>query len=433
MINRMRKLLQEKDFSDWKILVKEEEASQLFYIKKELEQSRSVNILEAKVTLYKDFQRAEGKMRGSAMATFHPTLTDQEILTKLDELYLSAGSAGSPWFPLPEAMEKAESFRENSSFQRHSLIHWTRSIAASIFKADNREKSWINSLEVFLSEIRESFANSRGVEYHYSGYQGLIDLVTTAKDGEGREAELHNEHGFSAYEPEELSTLARRQLEYTEDRIKAVPLPDIPCPSVILREEALPDFFMYWLHASSGEAVYRKIHTTQPGDTLFPGEGDSVSLLGLSRLYNAPESRPYDSSGIRLREREILSDGTLKAYHVGGQFAHYLAKPPTGHYHCYSILPGSLSEEQLYRDPYLEIISFSDFQMDGVTGNFGGEIRLAYWFDGEKSRPVTGGSVTGVLSKTAPSMKMSQEVKKQGFMLCPEAVLLKNLSLTSAG
>lgn len=433
MINRLKTLLQQRDFSDWKVVVREEESSQLFFIKQKLDLSRGVNTLEAEITLYKDFTSAEGKMRGSASATFHPTLSDGEILEKLDRLYLAAGAAPSPWFPLPEAAEKEERFQENASFQRHSMTHWTRSIAASIFKADCREHSWVNSLEVFLSDVNEYFANSRGVKYQYSGYEGLIDLVTTARDSDGQEAELHNEHTFSAYEPEEMTLLTRRQLEYTEDRIKAEPLPSIPCPAVILREEALPEFFQYWLQASSGESVFRKIHTTSPGDSLFPGSGDSVSLVGLSRLYNASGSRPYDSSGFRLREKEILTDGVLKSYHVGSQFAHYLGTQPTGRYRCYSVLPGRLSEEQLYREPYLEIISFSDFQMDTVSGDFGGEIRLAYWYDGKRSRTVTGGSVTGQLSRSAPAMRMTSEVKKQGNMLCPEAVLLEGLNLTPAG
>jgi len=60
------------------------------------------------------------------------------------------------------------------------------------------------------------------------------------------------------------------------------------------------------------------------------------------------------------------------------------------------------------KEPYLYVVSFSDFSMDSLSGYFGGEIRLAYLFDGEKVTPVTGGSVSGNLLELQKDMAFDQ-------------------------
>lgn len=430
MLERLKIILEKRDFSDWKIKMREENSRQLFYIGKKVEVSRSVSVLEADVTVYMDYESEEGRQRGSATAGFHPSMTDSEIESKLDFLHKAAASAPNPWYPLPEKGNRTGRFSGDRDYSDGSLADWAVRLGATLYSADTRKESWINSAEIFLTEIRETLADSRGAELNYSGFEGLLDLVTTARDRAGNEAELHSEKDFSAWEPEELKDHVTKQLIHTEDRIKAEPMPVMECPRIILQGEALRRFFGYWVGATSGESVYRQIHTTQPGEVLFPGSGDRVSLSGLDRLRNDPLARPYDDQGILLKELEILKEGKLMSYHVGQQFAHYMNRPATGKYLCFSVGAGSLDRNEMYKGTCLEIIAFSDFQMNDITGDFGGEIRLAYlWKNGVK-KALTGGSVTGALARCAPSMKMSREVSTEGHLLCPLAVSLEGLNLT---
>ena len=48
----------------------------------------------------------------------------------------------------------------------------------------------------------------------------------------------------------------------------------------------------------------------------------------------------------------------------------------------------------MFVDGTLKIIRFSDFQMDEITGDCFGEIRLALLKKGDEIIPLTGGSVT---------------------------------------
>ena len=70
---------------------------------------------------------------------------------------------------------------------------------------------------------------------------------------------------------------------------------------------------------------------------------------------------------------------------------------------------GTKTLEEMKKEPYLYVVSFSDFSMDSLSGYFGGEIRLAYLFDGEKVTPVTGGSVSGNLLELQKDMAFSTE------------------------
>ena len=79
------------------------------------------------------------------------------------------------------------------------------------------------------------------------------------------------------------------------------------------------------------------------------------------------------------------------------------------------------------KEPYLQVVNFSDFQMDDFTGHFGGEIRLAFLFDGEKVTPVTGGSINGSIIDSQSSMLLSKEMQVEDGYEGPLAVCFDNI------
>lgn len=60
-------------------------------------------------------------------------------------------------------------------------------------------------------------------------------------------------------------------------------------------------------------------------------------------------------------------------------------KPVTGMLPCTELLEGSFSKKELYKEPYLECVSLSGIQLDQYNDYIGGEIRLGYYFDGNKN------------------------------------------------
>ena len=99
----------------------------------------------------------------------------------------------------------------------------------------------------------------------------------------------------------------------------------------------------------------------------------------------------------------------------------------------FTVEGGTCSEEQLRRGTWLETSEFSDFQADPVTGDFFGEIRLAYYHDGEKTIPVYGGSVSGNLNELLKNMYMSSEMTQVKNALIPSLLRIENVTVSGSG
>ena len=93
---------------------------------------------------------------------------------------------------------------------------------------------------------------------------------------------------------------------------------------------------------------------------------------------------------------------------------------------------GSLSYSDLKKEPYIEIVTFSDFQMDILTGDFGGEIRLANYYDGEKVIPLTGASLSANIFDIHNDFYLSKEVVQKDNYIGPKALMYKNGHLVGA-
>lgn len=122
---------------------------------------------------------------------------------------------------------------------------------------------------------------------------------------------------------------------------------------------------------------------------------------------------PFSSEAIPMKDRSVIADGKVETLHGGARMSYYLGIEPTGDYSAYSCENGSVSFEEMKKEPYLYAVTFSDFQMDTMSGHFGGEIRLAYLFDGERVRIVTGGSVNGSINACSGGMKFHNRTLRQ--------------------
>ena len=78
--------------------------------------------------------------------------------------------------------------------------------------------------------------------------------------------------------------------------------------------------------------------------------------------------------------------------------------------------------DSLLKGKYIMVKNFSDFQVDAYDGHFGGEFRLAYLSDGEKVSILTGGTVSGNLTKDGDKMIFSKERYKDAYYDGPAAV-----------
>ena len=97
----------------------------------------------------------------------------------------------------------------------------------------------------------------------------------------------------------------------------------------------------------------------------------------------------------------IISEGVFDAIADLIMFPEYIP---------FAVLGSSISDYQ--NNTYLRITNFSDFQTNALTGEFGGEFRLAYYYDGTKEIPVTKGSFSGNIKDILSSLELSKEIRE---------------------
>ncbi len=149
-------------------------------------------------------------------------------------------------------------------------------------------------------------------------------------------------------------------------------------------------------------------------------------------LPNSTETAPYDNDGFLLKPVAVIEKDLFKRAWGHYRFTHYLGGEPTGNIGNIHILPGKRSAEEFRQGPYIEVVSFSDFQCDPVTGDFGGEIRLAYASNGGNRIPVTGGSISGNIKESQKEFYFSKESQTVNNFCGPETVYLMNANITGA-
>jgi len=140
-------------------------------------------------------------------------------------------------------------------------------------------------------------------------------------------------------------------------------------------------------------------------------------------------SRYFDAEGVYLKDVVLLEKGIIKNIIATNRYAHYLDLPVTGNIQNLDIKAGSKPEKVLRKTPYLEIISFSAFQMDPMTGFFGGEFRLGIYHDGYDSIPVTLGTVSANMKEAQKEMFFSSERVQSNNIITPKIVKFNKMTI----
>ncbi|MBR6477850.1 MAG: TldD/PmbA family protein, partial [Lachnospiraceae bacterium] len=225
-----------------------------------------------------------------------------------------------------------------------------------------------------------------------------------------------------------------KTLEYTLERAKATQAPKAGKYRVIISDSYVNDVFSYYVGRAQAGYIYAGYSTYEIGQNVqaVGAEGEAAEIKGDKVSMTLVPTEPLSNEGIWQKERELLDNGVLKTYYGGLRFSRYLGIEPTGFYGCVSVAPGSKSVEDMKKEPYLWVVNFSDFQMDDFTGHFGGEIRLAFLYDGEKVTPVTGGSINGSIIDSQTKMYFSKEIQKSADFVGPYAMCFEDVPVAGA-
>ena len=140
-------------------------------------------------------------------------------------------------------------------------------------------------------------------------------------------------------------------------------------------------------------------------------------------------SAHFDGDGMTLQNITIVDQGKAVAYYGANRFGQYLEEVPTGNLRCIQVAPGSACHHCLTEGPYLEVLSMSGLQVDFFNDYIGGEIRLAYYCDGETTIPVTGISITGSLKQVLSSIRLSAETAVEDDYSGPAKAIVQDMKI----
>ncbi|URZ18287.1 TldD/PmbA family protein [Clostridium felsineum] len=429
MVSRIKEILESKSIDDYKIIEEKINSEEAFFVKKDIDMTRSKEVHHYKVTVYKDFEENEVKYRGSSTFNVDPTMNDKEINEIIEDGIFAAGFVKNAYYDIPK-METAEIKNVESKFSEGTLADWMPKLVEALYKSDNEKNGEINSAEMFLNKKYKRIITSYGVDLSYESYEGMIEFITSWKETD-EEIELYKMLTFSDYDPEAISKAASEMLFLAKERAKAKNTVNSGKYKLILSGSPVKEVLSYYLDKSNANNIYNKISTFKMEDSIQGDniKGDSINLILDPSVKNSIYSSPIDDDGVVLSKTQILENGKLKNYHGDLRHSYYLKNKPTGVIKNFVVETGSKSIEEMKKEPYLELVAFSDFQMDSTTGDFGGEIRLGWYFDGEKTIPVTGGSLNINIQDVQNNIFLSKEMQSENGFIGPKAIEMKNITI----
>lgn len=400
--------------------------AQMFFVKKSLDCKRAENTKTYNVRVYRSFEKNGKEMKGSSSVFVYDGMTDEEIDASLGRTYLAASFVCNPTFELMECTENKFITMESGLFD-HTLEECCEKASEALFAEDNRSDAFINSAEIFAYETNVEIISSTGIDSGYTKRKISGEFVAQCK--EPQDVETYKDFQYYDLDCESLKSLVRKTLEYTLERAKATQAPKAGKYRVIISDHYVGSVFSYYMGRAQAPYIYAGYSTFEVGQNVqaVNAEGESADVRGDKVSMTLVPTEPMSDEGIWQQERELLDEGVLKTYHGGLRFSRYLGIEPTGYFGCIKVAPGSMSVEDMKKEPYLWVVNFSDFTLDDFTGHFGGEIRLAFLYDGEKVTPVTGGSINGSIIDSQTNMHFSKEIQKSANFVGPYAMCFEDI------
>jgi PmbA protein len=414
------------------ILERKTSSHELFYIKENIDMNRFKDVHFYNVTLYKDFEENLKKFRGSSTTIISPAMNESEMVEVLEDAALAASFVKNPYYPLISKTEN-KVVKPTSNLRSKLLERFIPEFTQALFKGNDSKKLGLNSAELFLNKNQLRILNSQGLDVSYDHYDVNLEFITHWTE-KNEAVESYNNLKFSDFEPELISQQVENSILYSKEKATARPTPSLEKFNVLLTGKPVITFFDYYMFQSNSRSVYQEISTFKLEDAIQGHQikGDLVTITLDPTLEGSTFSKPFDTDGLPLEKTRIIENGILKKYWGQSRFGHYLNIEPTGDIRNLIISPGSRSIETMKAEPYLELLEFSDFQMDSLTGDFAGEIRIGRYYDGHETYPVTTGSISGNIKDVQEEMYLSKECFQDNHYYGPKSLQLLTVNVAGS-
>ena len=420
MTDKIIELLKNSGVDGWEVIDKVTEGWEFYFVKHELDQNRVRDVEHISVEVYRKLE--DGKFLGSASQEISPTATEDEAKKIIADLYERASYVKNPYYELG----KKSAELKNKDFDPKDMA---KDFIEALNEVAETDTEYINSYEIFAEKIRKRYVNSEGVDMTVTYPNSIVEVVVNAKNEE-HEIELYNMYTSGTCDKEALKKEIALSLQCGKDRLKTTPTPLIKkAPLVLSTKDAvmIGQWIAMRMHAGM---VYRKMSNWEIGKPVCDDvKGDTITMKSIKELPNSSKNIGMDSQGNIVRDMDIVRDNIPQNFWGDRQFAYYMGIKDSFMPNNYELEGGKSSEEELRQGTFLEVVEFSDFRVDNLTGDIAGEIRLGYWHDGDKTTIVSGGSVSGSLPELIKDIRFSKEQKQYDNAVVPTVIRIADITI----
>jgi PmbA protein len=182
----------------------------------------------------------------------------------------------------------------------------------------------------------------------------------------------------------------------------------------------------------SADSKYAKLSSWEIGKSVFRGEvkGDPLTVWANRCIPYGIYSNRFDGEGLPAQRLELIRNNELVAFAASQRYADYLDLPATGAFGGVELPAGSVSAAALMAEPYVEIVQFSWFNPDVITGDFATEIRFGYLVENGRRTPFRGGQLVGNYLEALADVRWSAETGMFGSYLGPQTARFNHLKIT---
>jgi len=408
--------------SGWKINMHSKRSYELFFVKGKLETLRCTDTCDKLVTVY----TAHGEFLGDSQFYVYPSTTEEQLKELIQQAVAKALLICNKSYTLPGA--ETGDYRVESNFEDFEPHELAAKIAKAVFDANTVENGSLNAVEIFINRHEDTIVNSNGLQKTQTRYDAMVEAIPTY-NGENQSVELYEQYNFASLDMDALTQEIASQMEAVKARYEAVkPDFELSCP-VVLNTQELAELFGNLIGDLHYANVYSQSNLFSKGDDFQKNpSGDTISITMAGSVEGSVRSRAFDGDGLSLGSVRLIADGKVANYYGGNRYGQYLGETPTGELRCVCLDAGS-AEDPDFDIPSLEIISMSGLQVDAYHDYVGGEIRLAYYHDGEKKIPLTGISFSGKLSEVLSSIRLSRRTATRDSYHGPEKAIITNVNI----
>lgn len=407
-----------KKIDGFELNITNKDSRELFYVLKHLEINRAVKTQTISIEVY----AIDKKGTGSSLVTVTAADDKKSLVKKINSAYAKAKTAKNNYYPLAKKTKNIS----NKSQKKIDLNDIASNVAKVVFKADVYKNGWINSTEIFVSQITNEFVNSNGINHSASSFKIEVECVPTWSNKK-EEFELYKFYESSAINYKAITEEVSEILNLAKDRSNALKINDVKIPSnvTVLVKNDMRDRLVENMCA---EMTYRykftKMNHYNLKDTI---SNTPFDITAKAEIKGCVDSRKFDRHGVVLGSKKIIANGIANDNFGDIQFGHYLGvKKITGNLPTFELTAKGVDYK---KEKHLIIETFSSPQLEENSGYWGGEVRLARYFDGKKYIPLTGFSISGNIYEDMKDMKFSKEQAISAGYKGPKYLIFKGISI----